>query len=167
MSAPIGRGTAAPDRLDLCSGQPDEPDPTAARNGRAAEARREIAACDAKIRQHRAALEAGADPALVTGWMAEVQAQRAAAESRLHQNPQRQRMSPDGIAEVVTALGDLVAVLTSADPTQKAETYGHLGLRLTYRPGEGTVNVEARPTGSMYVRKCPRGDLNPHALYGH
>ena len=100
------------------------------------EARREIAVCDAKLRQHRAALEAGADPALVTGWMGEVQAQRGAAESRLNQSPHRQRMNPDDIAQVVAALGDLVAVLTSADPAHKAETYGQLGLRLTYRPGE-------------------------------
>jgi site-specific DNA recombinase len=45
----------------------------------AAQARREIADCDAKLRQHRAALEAGSDPQIVTGWMAETQAQRAIA----------------------------------------------------------------------------------------
>jgi site-specific DNA recombinase len=32
-------------------------------------AQQEIADCDAKLRQHRAALEAGADPVLVTSWM--------------------------------------------------------------------------------------------------
>ena len=34
-------------------------------------AQQEIAGCDAKLRQHRAALEAGADPVLVTSWMKE------------------------------------------------------------------------------------------------
>jgi hypothetical protein len=29
------------------------------------------------------------------------------------------------------------------------------------------VQVEARPMSGMYVRVCPRGDLNPHALLGH
>jgi site-specific DNA recombinase len=33
----------------------------------ATQARHEITDCDAKLRQHRAALEAGADPAIVTG----------------------------------------------------------------------------------------------------
>jgi site-specific DNA recombinase len=127
----------------------------------AAEARREITTCDAKLRQHRAALEAGADPALVTSWMAEVQALRAAAESRLHRSPQRRRMSPGDIAQVVAALGDLVVFLTSADPAQKAETYGQLDLRLTYRPGDGIVKVEVRPAGSMYARKCPRSESPP------
>ena len=37
------------------------------------QARRDIADCDAKLRAHRAALEAGAYPAIVAGWMAEVQ----------------------------------------------------------------------------------------------
>ena len=43
-------------------------------------AQQEISECDAKLRQHRAALEAGADPALVTSWMKETQARRALAE---------------------------------------------------------------------------------------
>jgi hypothetical protein len=33
------------------------------------DARQEIADCDSKLRQHRAALEAGADPVLITSWM--------------------------------------------------------------------------------------------------
>ncbi|MBE1588707.1 hypothetical protein ACFPOI_54910 [Nonomuraea angiospora] len=32
-------------------------------------ARRQIAGCDRKLAQHRAALEAGAEPALVAGWI--------------------------------------------------------------------------------------------------
>jgi hypothetical protein len=30
------------------------------------------------------------------------------------------------------------------------------------------VLIESRPTTSdMGISSCPRGDLNPHALYGH
>jgi site-specific DNA recombinase len=47
------------------------------------QARRVIADCDAKLRQHRAALEAGADPAVIARWMTETQARRAEAEARL------------------------------------------------------------------------------------
>jgi site-specific DNA recombinase len=41
--------------------------------------RHTITDCDAKLRQHRAVLEARADPVLVTSWITETQARRAAA----------------------------------------------------------------------------------------
>jgi site-specific DNA recombinase len=57
-------------------------------------ARQEIADCDASLRQHRAALEAGASPKIVTTWINETQAKRAAAEARLrHQSTGRRRMT--------------------------------------------------------------------------
>ncbi len=71
-------------------------------------ARREIADCDAKLRQHRAALEAGADPAIVTTWMAETQAARAVAEARISTTEsQAKRLSKDQIASIVSAMRDL------------------------------------------------------------
>jgi hypothetical protein len=51
------------------------------RPGMSRQARRDIADCDARLRQHRAALEAGADPKIITSWMAETQLRRAAAET--------------------------------------------------------------------------------------
>jgi site-specific DNA recombinase len=131
------------------------------------DAQREIAECDAKLRQHRAALEAGADPVLVTSWMKEVQAKRAAAEARLKKPTGRRRMTRDEITSLVKALGDLMQVLKDADPADKAEIYGQLGLTLTYHPKEKRVVAEARPASIMYVGACPRGDLNPHSLNGH
>jgi len=53
----------------------------------------------AKLRAHRAALEAGADPAIVAGWMGEVQAQRIVAEARLRQGSGRQRMTAEEIRD--------------------------------------------------------------------
>ena len=126
------------------------------------QARREIANCDAKLRAHRAALEAGADPKVIAGWMAEVQAQRAAAEARLGQGTRRPRLTAEEITRIVSSLRDLISVLANADPADKAEIYGQLGLALTYRPGEQKVSAEAKPWEGMYVSKCPRGDLNPH-----
>ncbi|WP_189332941.1 zinc ribbon domain-containing protein [Actinoplanes ianthinogenes] len=38
------------------------------------ETRRAIASCDSKLKQYRAALDAGADPVVVTGWIADTQA---------------------------------------------------------------------------------------------
>ena len=46
-------------------------------------AERDVAECDAKLRQHCAALEAAADPVRITSWMKETHAKRAAAEARL------------------------------------------------------------------------------------
>ncbi len=129
-------------------------------------AQREIAECDAKLRQHRAALEAGADPVLVTNWMKETQAKRAAAEARLSK-PTGCRMTRDEIANLVKALGDLMQVLKYAEPADKTEVYGRLGLTLTYHQQDKRVQAQARPNLIVYVGACPRGDLNPHALFGH
>ena len=46
-------------------------------------ARRAIAECKRKLARHRAALEAGPDPALVVAWRQEVKQQRTVAETRL------------------------------------------------------------------------------------
>ena len=125
-----------------------------------AEARRDIADCDAKLRQHRAALEAGADRAIVTGWMADTQAHRAAAEARMRPGPQRLRMSREEITRHLAAIGDVTSVLATGNPADKAALYGQLGLALTYHPAAATVAVKARPLSIMYVKGCPRPESN-------
>ncbi|MEU4427882.1 recombinase family protein [Actinoplanes sp. NPDC024001] len=101
-----------------------------------------IAACDSKIKQYRAALDAGADPALVTGWIAETQTERVRLELQLTQAPKvPRRMTQDEIRQLVTALGDIVAVLRNAHPEDKAEVYRQLNLRLVYDPETTTVRA--------------------------
>lgn len=71
------------------------------------DARQEIADCDAKLRQHRTALEAGADPVLVTSWMKETQARRALAEARPSEPAgQRRRVTQEEITNLVTEAGE-------------------------------------------------------------
>ena len=53
-----------------------------------------------------------------------------------------------------------MTVLSEADPADKADVYGQLGLTLTYDPAARRVKAEARPESIMYVGTCPRGDLN-------
>jgi hypothetical protein len=65
------------------------------------------------------ALEAGADPVRVTGWMRETQAKRAAAEARLRNQSGRRRMTRDEITSLVKVLGDLMQVLRDAEPADK------------------------------------------------
>ncbi len=81
-------------------------------------ARATITDCDAKLATHRATLEAGADPLLVTRWIAETQAKRAAAEATLRAatgGPDTP-MSRDEIARLVHGISDLVAVVRRPAP---------------------------------------------------
>jgi site-specific DNA recombinase len=127
-------------------------------------ARTVIADCDAKLERYRAALEAGADPAVVTGWIAAATAERANAEADLARHATDQpstpgRLSRDEIAALAATIGDALAVLRTADPADKAEVYRQLGLRLTYHPDTQTVAAQAHlarlPWGNG---SCPRPD---------
>ncbi len=61
----------------------------------------------------------------------------------------------------------IAPVLSEADPADKAEVYGQLGLTLTYDPAGRRVKAEARPESIMYIGTCPRGDRPriPTSLY--
>jgi site-specific DNA recombinase len=125
-------------------------------------ARRSLTECDQRLTRYRAALEAGTDPALIARWTAEVTAQRALAEHRLRQATGTTRMTPTEIHSLVSAIGDLVTVLRTADPANKAAIHRHLGLKLTYKEEAHTVQVLAQPDLSdMGFPSCPRGD-RPH-----
>jgi site-specific DNA recombinase len=124
-------------------------------------ARRSLAECDQRLARYRAALEAGTDPTLIARWTAEVNAQRAMAEHRLRQASGTIRMTPSEIHNLVTAIGDLVGVLRTADPADKAAVYRHLGLKLTYMEEAHTLQVRSQPNLSgMGFSSCPRPDLD-------
>ncbi len=114
--------------------------------------RRTLDKCDRKLARHRAALEAGADPALVAAWSRDVQAQRVTAQAQLASISTKpgagRRMTRDEIRGLVDAFGGLLRVLRDADPGDKLEVYRQLGLRLTYSHDNHTVLAEARPPPS-------------------
>jgi site-specific DNA recombinase len=140
-----------------------------------AAARREIAEADRKLARHRAALEAGADPAVVAGWIKDVQSAKAEAESRLRlTGPSRtSRLGRDELAMMIGAMGEMVKVLDEADRALKAKIYSSLGLRLTYHPVESRVLISqvspARTIGGRFVSEggleppCPLRALAPQA----
>lgn len=134
----------------------------------AALAERVVVECDAKLARYRAALEAGTDPVLVAGWTTQVQSERAAALGAVRAPVSSLRMSRDEIRTVVDSLQDLHAVLVDAAVRDKSEVYRHLGLRLTYRPGDRTVRadvqIEAQPWG---YGLCPRTELNHNPTVVH
>ncbi|MEV0599878.1 recombinase family protein [Streptomyces sp. NPDC050315] len=121
--------------------------PPAVDEAAAAAARADLARCDAHLATHRAALEAGADPVVVTRWIADTQAARARAEADLRDAAHRAspRINRDETVRLVRALGDLVAVVRNAPARDKAEVYQALGLRLRYDPAQRTVLAEVAP----------------------
>jgi hypothetical protein len=62
---------------------------------------------------------------------------------------QHSRMGTDDIAAIVTALGDLVTVVRQAEPADKAEIYGQLGLTLTYQLERRLVEATIKPGLNM------------------
>ncbi|MEU4249002.1 recombinase family protein [Amycolatopsis sp. NPDC026612] len=129
----------------------------------AAAAAKTVEECDRALGRHRAALEAGADVALVTGWITETQARRAEAKARIVARPQQQRLSKEQIRNLVQRLGEIRTVLAAADIDRKAEVYRQLQLHATYHPGKRLVRIEtSRDAHSWGYGKCPKGDLNPH-----
>jgi len=176
------------DALEAAASSTDD-----AGQAKAQAARRRVAECDTRLARYRAALEAGTDPVVVGNWIAEVQAERLAAEVELDRatGQRSRRLSRDHLAALVNSLGNLLDVLASAAPEDKAEVYRRLGLQLTYDPTRRVVTVEShlgpdgdsppprgpRPSGGptsgassadpVGESQCRRGDLNPHALCGH
>ncbi|WP_409497215.1 recombinase family protein [Amycolatopsis sp. cmx-11-12] len=114
-----------------------------------AEIRRALLECDRKLGRHRAALEAGADPALVAAWSGEVQREQAALKARLAADSDGsvrcRRMSGEEIQALVEALGGLLATLREADPADKLEVYRQLGVKLTYDHEKRVVTAETQP----------------------
>jgi hypothetical protein len=94
--------------------------------------RETLAECDARLARYRHALEAGADPAVVAGWIRDVQAERRSIEHEFGGMAPAAVWSAEDMQALVESVGDLVAVLRGAEPQKKAELYGELGLTLTY-----------------------------------
>jgi hypothetical protein len=77
-------------------------------------------------------------------------------------------MTREGIAALVTALGDLVQVVTAADPADKAEVYSQLGLTLIYRPRKRLVEATVSPslhTGKGFVSEGERAEKPMRATW--
>ena len=93
------------------------------------------------------------DPAVIGAWITETQARKLGARARLGTltSTSPASLTAEDIAAMVSSITDIIALLASADPADKAELYAQLGLRLTYNPGQRTV-TPARKSGE-YLRK--------------
>ena len=117
--------------------------------------------CDKRLASYRAALEAGTDPALISQWIAEVAAQRTAAEAELQPTIPTRELTRAEISDLVGAMQKIHDRLARASAASRTEVYQALGLRMTYQPMENKVLTSANP--AMGILSCPRGDLNPHS----
>lgn len=133
-------------------------------SGETEKLRQAIADADRKIIGYRATLDAGGDPALIAGWIAETTAIKKTAQARLgFTEAPPQRMTRDQLDAIAKAFNDLLGLLRDADPRDRAELYSRLGLRMTYRPGPETLMAEVvTPADLRVFDMCPEGDLTPH-----
>ena len=136
-----------PDNLDAtCEALAMAQEVDEAAIARAEAARRKIAHCDDRLTKYRNALEAGADAAIVGGWIAEVRAEREQAEADIEGAKPAEPLTRAEVKAIVLAMKDMARVLRRADPKLKAEVYADLGLTLTYHPDQRKVAVEADPS---------------------
>ncbi len=106
-------------------------------------ARRTLASCDAQLAKYRAALEAGADPKVVTTWIAEVQGKRMAAEQVVADSREHRKFTRKELRELVLQT-DIREALQTAERDEKRKLYESLGLSLTFDPVRRVVRAEAR-----------------------
>jgi hypothetical protein len=135
------------------------PDDAAA--ARTEAARRKIVDCDSRLDKYRAALEAGADPVVVGGWIAEVQAERLQAEREIGETVQSRPLKEVEVRALVESVRAGLVGLAKAPPTQKAAMYATMGLRLTYHPDTGELDIESRPDACTQVRVGGGRTTNP------
>ena len=124
----------------MMAGQHAEGDHAAAE---AATAR--IADANLKMASYRAALDAGGDPEEIGKWIADTKAQRLQAESDLRQATTTATLSRQQIQDLIEECADIAKDLRDADPSDMAQAYRKLGLRLTYHPGRQLVSAAACP----------------------
>ncbi|MER6047752.1 hypothetical protein ABT168_09845 [Streptomyces sp. NPDC001793] len=122
-------------------------------------ARRTIAECDRGITQDRAALDAGADPQLVTEWINQTQSENVVAQQDLlaATAAEPKILTADQIGHMVTELGAMTDRLLATTPGRKAPIYEDFGLTLTLDTQKRVVTVESQPAQVCTYGQCPRG----------
>ncbi|MEU4323884.1 recombinase family protein [Nonomuraea dietziae] len=122
----------------------------------AEQARLKLAECDRSLKSYKDTLDAGADPAVVSGWIQQTQAERTAALATLRRTDKKPKMTRDQISRTIEKLGDMVTAISEDSPTRKADLYKRFGLRAEFAPETRKVraSVEVAPHGDLV---CVRG----------
>jgi hypothetical protein len=96
-----------------------------------------IKECERRLARYQTALDAGADPAVVTGWINDAQRDRQAAQTKFDSLPALTRkteppLTPDEIREITERLGDIAQRIQVADADKKGPLYDALGISINY-----------------------------------
>lgn len=104
-----------------------------------------LADAETRLQRHRAAIEAGVNPAALVEAMNEAQAERAAAKAELANAPAVATVTDAEVYAMIDSLGDVGRVLTERKPEELQELYEKLGLELRYDATEKAAYVAAYP----------------------
>ncbi|MEU9156102.1 hypothetical protein AB0D59_37530 [Streptomyces sp. NPDC048417] len=101
-----------------------------------AQARKIVKECERRLARYQAALEAGSDPAVVTQWINEAQAEKEAARKKPDTPPAATRkketpLSVDQIREITENLGDIAQRVQAVDAEKKNPLYEVLGITIS------------------------------------
>ncbi|MET8956036.1 recombinase family protein [Streptomyces sp. NPDC004533] len=129
-----------------------------------AQARKTVKKCERRLARYQSALEAGPDPAVVTQWINEAQADKETARKRLDAPPAAARkketpLTADQIGEITERLGDIAQRVHAVDAEKKGPLYEALGITISYEHAPRAATVRSRPSSAYRHSECPRGEL--------
>ena len=113
-----------------------------------------------KLLRHRAAIEAGVDPAALVEAINAAQADRAAARAALDSLADDPVLDLRQIDAMVDSLGDIAATIGQGEPSDQVNLYRAFGIRMRYEPRENLVLVQSEP---RVVSARVRGGRIPHS----
>lgn len=104
-----------------------------------------ILECERKLDQYRRALDAGADPVVVSAWITQTVAERQRLKQSLiaHKRDADSHLTARVLSEMIEDLGEVSAVLDQGDDADKADLYRRLGLQLIFNPEVKIVDARA------------------------
>jgi site-specific DNA recombinase len=119
---------------------------------------RRLTDSEQRLDQFKAALAHGADPAVVSTWINEAQADlaRARTDLALLNNEVPTEISRADLTAVLGDMSLLVSRLSAASAEAKAGLYGDLGVRLDYHHDSGELDAEVN-TAEAWAKRGVRG----------
>jgi hypothetical protein len=107
-----------------------------------------------RLARYRHALDGGAGPAAVTGWITEAVEQERTVASDLQAATAAAppQLSVDDVLATVAELGNLTGVLSTPEPSDRAQLYEALGVTATYDADTRNAVLQvALPRGAKNV----------------
>ncbi|WP_147449252.1 hypothetical protein [Actinomadura pelletieri] len=111
--------------------------------------RKQLATCEQRLSQYRAALNAGADPVQVAKWINETEQERARLEGEVSAVPVDRVISRDGLAELLQHTGELARAVVDARPGRQGRALQETRAEDDVLPAETTRGSQGGPDFHM------------------